>query len=89
MTITPCAGTVPMRGGEGGRLLTIPPGNLMARRAALRMLAVWPLHLPARDTVQHADLQTSTCDCRVALSLALGRSCDLDGFVVDGGEGWA
>lgn len=65
-----------------GRLHTISQDNPMARKAALRMLAVWPLHLPARDTVQYADLRTSNCDCRVALSLALGRRCDLDGFAI-------
>ena len=58
----------------------IPRDNVIARRAMLRMLAVWPTHLPRRGTVEHADLTTSTCDCRVALSLTLDHPCDLDGF---------
>lgn len=48
--------------------------------AALRMFRLLPLDLPAPGTVAAADLRTSMCDARAALSLALGRRCDLDGY---------
>ena len=36
--------------------------------------------LPAPGTVAAADLRTSMCDARAALSLALGYRCVLDGY---------
>lgn len=39
-------------------------------------------YLPAkRDPVLIADARTSMCDYRVALALALGRTCDRNGYV--------
>ena len=60
-----------------------PNGNTpMARRARLRMLCLAPLNLPSPGTVAAADLRTSMCDARIALCLALGERCDLDGFII-------
>lgn len=55
----------------------------MARAARLRMFRLagadgwWP-----PDTVAAADLRTSMCDARVALTLALGEIPDIDGYII-------
>lgn len=51
-----------------------------ATRALLRMFRLLPLDVPAPGTVAAADLRTSLCDARVALAIAQGRPCDLDGY---------
>ena len=49
-------------------------------RAVRRMWRVLPIHLPAPGTVAAADLNTSICDARIALTLAMGRKPDSDGY---------
>jgi hypothetical protein len=58
--------------------------NALVRRATLRLLSVWPTHEDVvPGSVREADLRTSTADARVALTLALGRTPDADGYAVD------
>lgn len=52
------------------------------QRAILRMLCLAPTQLPAPGTVAAADLRTSMCDARAALTLALGHRPDIDGYDV-------
>lgn len=54
----------------------------VVQRAILRMLTLAPTHLPPPGTVAAADLRTSMCDARVAVCLALGRACDVDGYAL-------
>ena len=55
--------------------------SALVRRATLRLLSVWPTHEHAPPgTVRYADLVTSTCDARAALTLALGGAPDVDGY---------
>lgn len=56
------------------------PGPVV-RRARLRMLQLVPVDIPRPGTIAAADLRTSLCDARAALTIALGRVPDVDGYL--------